>query len=64
MLSGGRARVGHTIFLRTRGEVRRCCSHHHAPGLVGDGDEEVMDLLQVDFGHVVRNELWWGEVGE
>jgi hypothetical protein len=31
---------------------------------VGDGDEEVMDLLQIDFGHVVRNELWWGEVGE
>jgi hypothetical protein len=24
---------------------------------VGDGDEEIMDFLQVDFGHVVRNEL-------
>ena len=57
MLCGGMARAGSTIFLRPRGEVRRCCSHNHAPGLVGDGDEEIMDLLQVDFGHVVRNEL-------
>jgi hypothetical protein len=59
-----RARVGHTIFLGARREVGRCRSHHHASSLVGDGDEEVMDLLQVEFGHVVRIELLRREVGE
>jgi hypothetical protein len=55
---GGTARVERTILLRARREVRGCCSHHHASCLMGDADEEVVNLLQVDFGHVVWIELW------
>ena len=34
-----------------------CCGQHQAAGLVGDGDEEVVDLLQVDFHHVEEIEV-------
>lgn len=42
---------GGTVLFCARVEVGGCCSQHHAACFVGDADEEVMDLLEVDFGH-------------
>jgi len=47
----GSGKVGRTIFFGAGGEVRRCCGHHHTPCLVSDGDEKVMNLLQIEFCH-------------
>jgi hypothetical protein len=55
---GGERRGGRTVFLGAGGEVGGCCGHHHAARLVGDGDEEIVDLLQVDFGHFGELRCW------
>jgi hypothetical protein len=48
---GGSGKVGRTIFFGAGGEVRRRCGHHHTPCLVSDGDEKVLNLLQIEFCH-------------
>jgi hypothetical protein len=60
----GSGKVGRTIFFGARGEVRRRCGHHHTPCLVSDGDEKVMNLLQIEFCHPEGIRASWRSNGE
>jgi hypothetical protein len=57
-------KVGHTIFFGAGGEVRRRCGHHHTPCLVSDGNEQVMNLLQIEFCHCEGIGVSWRSDGE
>lgn len=43
---------GNTILLCARVEVGGGCGEHHFPSFLGDADQEILDLLEVDVCHL------------
>lgn len=52
---------GCTVLFGARGLVGWCCCHYHTAGLMGDTDEEIVDLLQIDVCHRVVELAEFGE---